>query len=266
MNRKVRDWRIFVLLSLSAPPAMAATPSSDIYLSYSGTATAPHSGEILYSEHDVLHYRDGRLADRVVLYACRDGQPFARKAAVYGDHPLAPDFSMDDVSTGMREGVRTRAGQREVFFRRVHVEGEKSAPLPSVPQLVVDTGFDEFIRANWQRLVDGEEMEMRFLVPSRLDEMSFQVQRLRAEQLDGIPMEVFRLKLAGALGWVLPGIEVSYSAEGHILMRYTGLSDLRDAAGNNLPASITFHSIDRRLGTEQESETARQAVLAACPK
>jgi hypothetical protein len=107
---------------------------------------------------------------------------------------------------------------------------------------------------------------MHFLVPSRLESMSFRVQRLRADTLDGIPIEVFRLKLTGVLGWVLPGIDVSYSADDHVLMRYEGLSDLRDAAGNNFAASLTFHSIDRRVATEQEGLTARQAVLAACPR
>ena len=249
--------------ALFAAPAMAAGVIPDRYLSYSGTATAPHSTDILYGEHHVLHYRGGQLADRVVLYTCRDGRPFARKTAVYGD-PLAPDFLLEDDSTGMREGVRTQADQRVVFFRRVRVETEKSGPLPSVPGLVVDTGFDEFIRAHWQQLMTGAGVGMHFLVPSRLESMSFQVQHVRADSLDGVPTEVFRLKLAGVLGWVLPGIDVSYSADDPVLVRYEGLSDLRDAAGNNYPASITFHSIDRRLATEQEGVGARQAVLAPC--
>jgi hypothetical protein len=263
MNRQGRACRVFVLLSLFAAPNMAATVIADRFLSYSGTATAPHSTEILYSEHHVLHFRDGRLADRVVLYTCRDGRPFARKTAVYGN-PLAPDFLLEDRSTGMREGVRSEGDQRAVFFRRVRVETEKWGPLPSVPGLVVDTGFDEFIRANWQQLMTGQGVEMHFLVPSRLESMSFQVQRLHADSLDGIPTEVFRLKLAGVLGWVLPGIDVSYSADDRVLMRYEGLSDLRDAAGNNFAASITFHSIHRRLATEAEGLAARQAALAAC--
>jgi hypothetical protein len=265
MNRRGHACRVFVLLASFATPAMAQNVPSERYVSYSGTATAPLSAEILYSEHHVLHYRGDRLADRVVLFTCGNGQPFARKIAVYGD-PLAPDFLMEDRATGMREGVRTQADQRIVFFRRVRVEEEKSGPLPSVPGLVVDTGFDEFIRANWRPLMAGQGVEMHFLVPSRLESMSFRVQRLRADTLDGIPIEVFRLKLTGVLGWVLPGIDVSYSADDHVLMRYEGLSDLRDAAGNNFAASLTFHSIDRRVATEQEGLTARQAVLAACPR
>ena len=263
MNRRGRACRVFVLLSSFAAPVMAAAVIPDRYLTYLGTATAPHSTEVLYGERHVLHYREGRLVDRVVLYTCPDGRPFARKTAVYGD-PMAPDFLLEDHSTGMREGVRIEADRRVVFFRRVRVEAEKSGELPSVPGLVVDTGFDEFIRANWRQLMTGPGVDMHFLVPSRLESMTFTVQHVRTSSLDGMPTEVFRLKLAGVLGWVLPGIDVSYSADDPVLMRYQGLSDLRDAAGNNFQASITFHSIDRRLATEQESLTARQAVLVAC--
>jgi hypothetical protein len=242
---------------------MSASVSQDRYLAYSGTASAPHSAEFLYGEQHVLHYRDGRLVDRVTLYTCGNGQPFARKTVVYAD-PLAPDFLLEDLSIGLREGVRTEGGRRVVFFRRVRVEAEKSAPLPSVAGLVVDAGFDEFIRAHWERLAQAQGMEMHFLVPSRLESLNFQVQRLRADTLDGIPVEVFRLKLTGVLGWVLPGIDVTYSADDRVLMRYEGLSDLRDAAGDNFRASILFHSIDRRPVTEQESVTARQAALGRC--
>ena len=105
---------------------------------------------------------------------------------------------------------------------------------------------------------------MHFLVPSRLESLNFQVQHLRTDTLDGIAVEVFRLKLTGVLGWVFPGIDVTYSAGDHVLMRYEGLSDLRDAAGDNFRASILFHSIDRRLSTEQESLTARQVALVRC--
>jgi len=252
-----------VLLAWFAAPMMSAAVTPDRYVAYSGTATLPHSTEFLYGEQNVLHYRDGRLAERVTLYTCRSGRPFARKTVVYAD-PLAPDFLLEDTSTGLREGVRSEGGARVVFFRRVRVEPEKSSPVPMVPGLVVDAGFDEFIRTHWDGLAQAKGLDMRFLVPSRLESLNFQVQRVRADTIDGIAVEVFRLKFTGVLGLVLPGIDVSYSADDHVLMGYEGLSDLRDAAGNNFRISILFHSIDRRMATEEENSAARQAPLGLC--
>jgi hypothetical protein len=66
-------------------------------------ALARHSPQFLYGERHVLLYRGGGLAERVVLYTCRDSSAFARKSASYADS-LAPDFLLEDVSNGMREG------------------------------------------------------------------------------------------------------------------------------------------------------------------
>jgi hypothetical protein len=252
-----------MLLASFTAQAWAASPPADRYLSYSGIATGRHSTEFLYAEHHVLLYRDGRLAERVVLYTCRDGSAFARKTVNYVG-PLAPDFTLDDAATGMREGVRSQGDERQVFFRGNRLAPEAAGPLPQIRGLVIDTGFDAFIRANWQALMTGKPLDLHFLVPSRLEEMRFQVQRLRSGSLDGVPVDVFRLKLAGVLGWVLPGIDVSYSVDDHTLMRYEGLSDLRDAAGDNFQTAITFRSGDVKPADEQLNSSARQAPLAAC--
>ena len=239
-----------------------ANGAGDSFLSYSGTAT-DHGGAILYRENHVVHYREGRPAERVVLYTCRDGAAFARKTVVYSD-VLAPDFQLDDSSNGMREGVGSQGSMREVFFREDAAAAEKSGPLPRAPGLVIDAGFDEFVRGNWAALVGGQTLTMRFLVPSRLQAMGFKVQHVRSDSADGAAAEVFRLKVAGVIGWVAPSIDVYYSAKDHVLTRYAGVSDLRNAAQENLTVDIGFRAADRHPGEAHVMESARKAPLAAC--
>ncbi len=198
-----------------------------------------------------------------MLYTCRDGSPFARKTVSYVD-PLAPDFLLEIASTGMREGVRTVGTERSVFFRDDRSAPEKTSPLPPIHGLVADAGFDEFVRTHWQGLMSGKSQELHFLVPSRLEEIGFQAQHLRRDTVDGISAEVFRLKLAGFWGWILPGIDVSYGADDHTLMRYDGLSDLRDASGDNFQTQISFPANERAPGSAALMAEARQAQLAPC--
>jgi hypothetical protein len=249
------------------------------YLSYSGVATTRRGNDFLYGERHVLVFSGGRLAQRVVLYTCRDGSAFARKNVGYVD-ALAPDFLVEDASNGMLEGIREAApsaaasgpraallagvADRVVFFRENARSQEKSGPLPQAPGLVADAGFDEFVQEHWSDLMSGKPLEMRFLVPSRLDDYGFQVQRLRSEAVLGVPTEVFRLRLSGFWGWFLPGIDVYYSAADHVLVRYDGLSDLRDKAGNNFKTTIDFAPKDRHPATEEALRQALQAPLAAC--
>ena len=248
-----------VFASLYAAPSHAEDS-----VEYTGTATSLKTQEFLYGEKHVLGYRDGKLAERAVLYTCRDGSPFARKTVNYVN-PLAPDFTFEDASNGMREGVRSEGGKRVVFFRGRYADMEKMGDLPKIPELVVDAGFDEFVRENWSDLLSGKAMRMNFLVPSRVTDMGFKVQHERSDTADGTPVEVFRLNLAGILGLILPGIDVYYSAADHVLIKYVGLSDLRDSSGdNNYKVTIEFHPGDRKPGDIRFLEDARQARLAPC--
>ena len=236
--------------------------ASEQYLTYFGVAAAQRSGQVMYGESHVVEYRDGRLAQRVVLYTCPDGTPFARKTASYED-PLAPSYLFEDASNGVREGVRP-GERRRVFFHGVDGKPEKSAPLPADPGLVVDSGFDEFIRSNWDALIAAGSLPLQFLVPSRLETLSFQLQHLRRGNEYGVPTEVFRLKLQGIVGWIAPSIDVSYSQRDHVLLRYQGLADLRDKQGENLRADITFRLSDRKPSDANAAAAAMRAPLVAC--
>jgi hypothetical protein len=236
---------------------------ADQYVSYTGTAVAPNTQQFLYGERHVLKLREGKLAERVVLYTCSNGAPFARKTVSYTD-ALAPDFLLEDASNGMRQGVRATGNGRAVFYREDRTEPEKTGALPRDSGLVVDSGFDEFVRANWQSLMSGTALTMHFLVPSRLDDMNFRVEHVRSEEAGGGRVEVFRLKLSSIFGWVLPGIDVYYDAKDHLLVRYVGLSDLRNPAHDNYRTEIIFRRGDRHSSGAHEVDDARQARLMPC--
>jgi hypothetical protein len=113
--------------------------------------------------------------------------------------------------------------------------------------------------------MSGSPVILHFLVPSRLQAYGFQAQHLRSTAVGSVPAELFRLRLSGFWGWLLPGIDVSYSAGDHQLLRYEGLSDLRNSAGDNFKADIEFPPQTRQSSSEQAMRDARQAPLARCP-
>ncbi len=254
---------IFLTLAAAcgSPTAMAA-PGEEI-VTYRGVATELSTRQPLYSEEHFLRYRDGQIAQRVVLYQCADGRPFARKQVEYVDR-FAPDFDTIDVSRGLHEGLRSRSGQREVFYRETTADTEVTKRLPAVTGLVADAGFDEFVRGHWDALMSGQSLELDFLVPSRLGVHEFRVSHLRAAVTDGIPAQVFRLRLSGLLGFVLPAIEVLYSDSQRTLLRYEGLSNLQDADGNQYKARIVFPPKDRLTSDVATMRKAQEAVLRPC--
>jgi hypothetical protein len=254
-------WLCILALAASAGEVRAA---SDEYVEYSGIASVRHKPEFLYGERHILHYHEARLIERTVLYSCANGSLFARKRVTYVDDE-APDFFFDDVSNGMQEGVRSEGAARTMFFKANRTAAEKSAPLPRVQDLVADAGFDNFIPEHWNALMRGAAVPLPFLVISRLQVMNFEVQHLRADQFDGRPTEVFRMKLSGVLGLLFSGIEVTYDAADRRLVHYDGLSDLRGASGDNLQADIVFHRADRKPSSAQAFAAAQAVPLAPCP-
>src|SRR5580704_6041305 len=82
---------------------------------YSGLAFARGAESLAYREVHWLFEEDG-IHERLVLYECPDGQPFARKLVRNTASASAPDFDFEDARDGYREGVRTHGVMREAYM------------------------------------------------------------------------------------------------------------------------------------------------------
>lgn len=217
-----------------------ATASARAVETYRGEARSQAGAPVLYTES---HWVDG---DRhVVLYACPDGRAFARKRLDLSRGATAPDFAVEDGRDGYRQGVRSEGDRRVVYVRAAGSAPERTATLDRLP--VIDAGFDAFVREHWDRLAAGSALPMRFLVPSRLKAMSFEVRQVRA----GDGRRTFRLSLGSLLGRLLPAIDVDYDAHSRRLLGYRGLTDVRDGHGGLVTAEIRFPP--EAYGREQRS-------------
>jgi hypothetical protein len=238
--------------------ASASTIASVPVRHHVGTAF-DSAGNMLYTES---HWISG-IPDhgkRLILFNCPDGKAFARKRIEDSGEALAPLFELVDNRFGYREGVRIAAnGKREVFVRRSHRQPEQTALLESVPQLVIDAGFDAFILRQWDELVAGKGQAVEFLLPSRLRSYAFVVSRLGSERIDGVAVQRFRLQLDAWFGFALPSIEMAYDSKTRAIREYTGVSNIRDSKGNNLRVRIEFPPAARSL----DSDPMMMAAAAA---
>jgi hypothetical protein len=212
---------------------------------FTGYARDLESGALLYTETHEVHAA-GTLAEwREVLYR-RDphSEPFARKTLHYGADRQRPTFKFADQRSGFAESVE-RIGDS---FRVTSLAGPdvrpRTATLHQASVAVIDAGFDEFVRASWDQLQHGETLNAPFLVPSRLDAVNFRLRKVDDTRIDGAPASVIRLSLGGPLGWLLPDIVVIYRDRDQRLLRYRGLTNIRDAGGRLLSAQIDFPDAD----------------------
>lgn len=222
---------------------------------YEGLAYARGSERLLYRES---HWVDGGA--QLVLYRCADGKPFARKRLQRSANASSPDFEMLDARTGYREGVRSAGRGREVYTQASARAAVRRAPLDAA-RTVVDAGFDDFVRGAWDRLGGKGGIDMAFLVPSRLDAMDFTVREVARDAA----RRTFRLSLGAWYGAVLPHIDVDYAIADKRLLRYRGMSNIRDARGRNLDVDIRFPTDKRRPASAADMDAAAaQPLVERC--
>lgn len=205
---------------------------------YEGEAYAADGGPLLYRESHWRYDEDG-IAQDLVVYRCPDGTAFARKRLHATTDMQAPDFELHDARNGYVEGVRGDNGSRQVFTRTSNATVERSAAIGGNDNLIVDAGFDAFVRTHWDTL-GSRPATVSFVIPSRLEAMRFQVRDVGEERLGTRIARRFRLSLASWYGGLLPHIDVFYDATSRRLLRYEGISNLRDANARNVVVRIEF--------------------------
>lgn len=234
---------------------LAALPAHATLLAIDGDARAPDRSRLLYREHHLVRYDGDRPLERLVLYRCPDGRAFARKRVDYGASALAPDFELTD-ARGHREGLRRDDGRLLVW------SGDGAArPLARAQELlVVDAGFDEYLRRHWAAAISGRPQVIAFAVPAYGRSLAFKVRGQPARNATG--PHRFELRLDGLLGRLAPAIRVEYDAQRR-LRRFVGPTNIRDARGEQVEAEIVFADAPRAVDA-REWQAASRTPLASC--
>ena len=205
-------------------------------IEYVGEAKHQDTGELLYRESHQLIMKDGQPLQRRVLYTDAQGQQFARKDNQYGDDPVTPDFTLDDERLPYQESV-SRDGQRWRVNYREPGEKDKSTLKKPDYRPVIDAGFDEFVREQWPKLINGKSVSFSFAVASRLEWIDFRL--IPLSQKDGVLEVEMRLK-SRLLSWLLDPVRLSYEISSQRLLRYRGLTNIRAADGEGIRADIRY--------------------------
>lgn len=252
-----------ILLAVALMSISIANASDQSFTSY---ARDLRSGKLLYVESHYVRNAQQLDESRVVLYRCSaGGPPFARKELNYGTTREQPVFSYRDARSGYTEGLKREVTGMQVFARDSAQAPLRQATAPANIHFVADAGFDEFVRQHWADLEAGNSVTFPFLIPSRLDYLTFKITKHGETVVEGSTASVIRLNPSGFLGWFLPYIEVTYRKSDRVLMRYKGLTNVRDDAGDNHTAQIDF-PLRERLGTTVDLAAVNAIpLISRCP-
>lgn len=247
-----------VLLAAAVSPAGAIDR-------YEGFAYAHGSHGLVYSEIHWLYDQAG-VPQQLVLYQCPEGEAFARAEIHGAPTTIAPDFDFIDGRDGHREGVRTRAGRREVYFQNTRKSLERAQPLPDEPTGVIDAGFDAFVRAHWSELSAGGSLEAPFLLPSRLAFVPFKICGGRKTLWNGRSVLLLRMGVDAWYSFAVPSIDLVYDWNDRQLLEYAGIGNIRDAHGRNENVRIEFPDRARssHVAPDEVQPAANRPLTGRC--
>ncbi len=204
-------WRSSCVLWLAG--ALWALPASAMQAV--GVAHAPDGGAVRYREY---HNCDSAKTHCTVEYRDPSGAVFARKWLDYGASPVAPSLRFED----SRSGERLQLGSDEV----------KTG-------VVVDAGFDNFVREQWALLAAGDAVHFRFLPAGSETALAMEARR-QDDCSDGrlclaVKPDNWLFALVGGT------IHLVYDRDSRRLLQFRGLSNILDARGDSQRLVIDYH-------------------------
>ena len=229
-----------MILCLSFVFVFAKLNIKEEYLTYRGIATDLRSNKFYYVEEHKEITENHVLKETVIQYKDSAGAVMAKKVIDYSENKVTPAFEQTDYRDGYTEGV-SFVGKKLIFkYRKNKSESLKSKTISSPDNLVVDGGFNYYIKGNWEKLTAGETMVFNFAVPSQLDYFSFRLYK-ESEQKDAV---VFRMEPDNfLLRKLVDHIRVTYKMSTKRIIKYEGLSNINDIKGKSYLVKIMYPKV-----------------------
>lgn len=226
-----------------------------------GYAYDKHTGQFLYSESHREVMENGRVVKNTIAYKDGEGKLFAEKYIDFQESLVMPYFYLVNTQTGHVEGARGNKSDNllKVHFRQLSDAPIREASVETPLNGIIDAGFDRFIEQNWTALTKGEILEREFLIPSQLDFYTFEIRKIEAE-LDGELAFQLGVKSLFLQMFVSP-VLVYYDAQTRSLLRYEGVSNIRNGDGENFDVRIEFEDLgDTEADVRSGNRVRRRSV------
>lgn len=231
----VRSCLIAVLLVMGS--AVQADPKQALLTGY---AYERGTDKLLYTENHTVMVDGADILDHQTDYRTPDGKTICSKQLNYRDEGFAPAFELRDLRDGYLEGAEyTEQGYR--LYSRVDAEAEiKSETVKPAKTLVSDAGFDIYVRARMDSLLAGNIEKFKMAIAAEQTVLSFQARMLEQKELFGRPAILIKVEPSTLLRLLVEPIYLTYDTENGELLRYEGLSNIRNANGKRHDTRIDF--------------------------
>ncbi len=236
-------WRTYSIVGAMACCLSATTVAapSGAHRATAGSARTK-GGKVAYVQKAIERWRDGRVVAVETDFVDPAGQVIARRSVHFGDSPLVPTETYEDLRSGYRTESRALSGGAvEIKVLKAKGEDTDRKVLRCKYQSVNAAGVVEAIRAHWAKLSAGDRVDISLIVPQRQDWYHFRLRKTATGRRIGKPTTTFVLEPANGLLRAIAGqLYFEFDDESGGLARYRGQVDVHDDDGDPLQIDIAW--------------------------
>ena len=201
------------LLAAAALAASTAAHAEPTTRSFTGYGYELESGTFRYTEHHTQTLKDGKVVDWSVEYRQPDGSILATKWLKPGAHPAVPEYRLTVKTNGYIEGIRRiDANTIELIRQKPDQDSPETKTIDHDDTACADSGFDAYLRQNWDAAMSGRKLKFDFIAAGRLGDYGFKAKRIDDTTFEG------RRAVRGVAG--LPPGRVHRLAGAHLRPRH----------------------------------------------
>ena len=195
------------------------------------------NGRIEYTEKHEIIYEDGRVVSSRTTYFDPENQYIGHLFSDYSMGYQFGSYDFSDVRGGRKNGAKVEADTVRMYSQNDPGDEMHTKELPRMSNQIVGQGFHHFIVNNLETIASGAILPVRMVLPAQLDHYRF---RIRRRSIDGDIITI-RLEIDN---WFLrlfaPHIDTVYHLQTGRLLRYQGVSNLKDASGAYKGVTIEY--------------------------
>ncbi|WP_252179446.1 hypothetical protein [Endozoicomonas sp. 4G] len=224
----------------------------------SGLTQAGQSALIGYAYHvgtrQLAYTEEHTFPDTLshhVIYKEADGTVFASKTIDYSDSYIAPDIIQENHRNGERIKTELMGDVFKVSYRASFGKDTQHSDVTLSPDLVIDAGFDHYIRSNWDSLVAEKETVIQYLIPSHQRAIDLRIKPVECKKDPKDTNICFNIAADSWLYRLLSSpLTLSYDKQSQRLMTFSGRSNISDKKGDY--QDVTIHYQPHQPAKNQE--------------
>lgn len=166
------------------------------------------------------------------------GDTFATKELNYRYSPLRPEVEFEQRDFDETLSIK-HVDDDTLRIRWQNPSGDvENYEVPFDEAVVVDAGFDNLIRRNWNAVTTGQSVDFRFLGPTRGEHYGFIIEPASTERTNAA--HIVRIRPSGFIArFLVDPVTLGYNESG-VLTDYFGLSNIRKSREDNYTVHIRY--------------------------